>query len=126
MGEIVKAKEYLLRSIKANVNGKYYKKYFEYGQLVSPLTGVESYNKGIELLEDMISNNTDILLHSKLEKDLLTAYCSLAEIYQTDLLQFKESEKECIDNIKKALKIDPNSLDALYQHALYFFNKEDH
>jgi hypothetical protein len=81
MGEIEKAKDFLLKSIKVNVNGKYYKKYFEYAQLVSPLIGVESYNKGIELLENMISCNIDIMLHTKLEKDLVSGYCGLAEIY---------------------------------------------
>lgn len=31
----------------------------------------------------------------------------MAELYQTDFVEFKESEKLCTDYIEKALKLDP-------------------
>lgn len=51
-------------------------------------------------------------------------YAAMAEIYQTDLINFKESDNLCISCINQALQIDPNSLDATMQLSNYYLNKE--
>lgn len=45
-------------------------------------------------------------------KDLCNAYAAIAELYQTDFVQYKESEEKVTSNIEKALKFDPENLDA--------------
>ena len=51
MGEKAEGKRLLEQAIRVNVAGPYYRKYFEYAQLVSsPLVAVESYNQGLVVL----------------------------------------------------------------------------
>jgi len=48
----------------------------------------------------------------------------MAEIYQTDLLHFQESESACSQCIEKALAVDAACLDAYLQLANFQLNKE--
>jgi len=64
-------------------------------------------------------------IQMEIKRDLAQAYSALAEIYQTDLLQYKESEELCRNNIEMALKIDSLCLDAYLQYANFYLNKEE-
>lgn len=80
-GDKSNAKKYLENAIRIDPNGPHYKKYFEYAQLSSPLVAVESFNKAVDLLQSLLEECIDFNKEPKIRKDLVSAYCSLAEIY---------------------------------------------
>ena len=84
-------------------------------QLQTGIDAMESYNRGIILLTS-VTNDPDINnVEGKLEfynKQISKAYCSIAELYLTDLCYEEGAENKCEEAIIKALAINSTSLDA--------------
>ena len=51
-------------------------------------------------------------------------YCAIAEIYQTDLLQYQSSRTKCWEYIQKALQLDSQNLDAMFQIVNFYMNTD--
>ncbi|CAD8064508.1 unnamed protein product [Paramecium sonneborni] len=92
-----------------------YKLLFKYAQTQQGKQAIQIYEYGIQLA---LQRNASM-------RDIGDAYAAIAEVYQTDLLQFKESEQACIDAINNAFKYDSLNLDAFLQLANFHLNKED-
>ncbi|XP_050730743.1 uncharacterized protein LOC127005685 [Eriocheir sinensis] len=54
-----------------------------------------------------------------LVRQVSTAYCSVAELFMTDLCDVEEAEEECRASITKAIEADPTNPEA-YQHMASF------
>ena len=70
---------------------KNFKNYMELAELNNGLQAIKLYEKGIEIL---------ILEEPNNKRDLSQSYSAIAEIYQTDLLKFAESESKCLLKFK--------------------------
>ena len=127
IGEISLARTVLSHALLLNIEKSLnYKKFVQMAELVDGKLSVQLYEKSIEILQKLhnpIVDNDPIQMEIK--RDLAQAYSALAEIYQTDLLQYKESEELCRNNIEMALKIDSLCLDAYLQYANFYLNKEE-
>ncbi|KRX06242.1 hypothetical protein PPERSA_06124 [Pseudocohnilembus persalinus] len=117
--EVEKAEFVFERAIQLHPNTNL-KKYFQLAELKDGKDSLLLYEKGVELLEKQQQ-----MLKPEEIKDLCNAYAAIAELYQTDFVQYKESEEKVTSNIEKALKFDPENLDAKMQLANYWLNKED-
>ncbi|KAM3136367.1 hypothetical protein pb186bvf_011502 [Paramecium bursaria] len=91
---------------------------FKFAQTLDGLEAIKYYEYGIQLLKPKINQDKTLL------RDMGDAHASIAEIYQTDLLEHKESEQGCVKNIEQAFMYDPMNLDAFLQLANYHLNKE--
>lgn len=58
-----------------------YKRWLTYAQFLTDKEALDALNKGIFLLQELVKNNKSVELHEELAK----AYCSIAELYMTDL-----------------------------------------
>lgn len=125
--EISLARKLLRQALEVNIEKSCnYKKFVQMAELVSGKLSVQLYEKAIEIIERLYNPIVDNdPTQQEIKRDLALAYSALAETYQTDLLQEKESELLCRENIEKALKIDEFCLDAYLQYANFFLNKED-
>lgn len=125
--EISLARKLLRQALEVNIEKSCnYKKFVQMAELVSGKLSVQLYEKAIEILERLYNPIVDNdPIQQEIKRDMALAYSALAETYQTDLLQEKESEAFCRENIEKALKIDELCLDAYLQYANFFLNKED-
>lgn len=125
--EIPLARKLLRHALEVNIEKSFnYKKFVQMAELVDGKLSVQLYEKAIELIQRLYNPIVDNdPVQNEIKRDLSLAYSALAEIYQTDLLQFKESEGFCKENIEKALKVDPFCLDAYMQYANFYLNKED-
>lgn len=85
-------------------------KWFYLAQLQNGEQAVCSYQKGIQLMKNQSSIEESANL--TIQKHIAKAYCSIAEIYMSDLCYEEGAEFYCEENIKKAMEIDSNSLDA--------------
>ena len=127
VGEITLARSLLRKSLEMNIEKSCnYKKFVQMAELVDGKLSVQLYEKAIEILiklyNPIIDNDP---IQNEIKRDLALSYSALAEIYQTDLLQFKESEGFCKKNIEEALRIDNKCLDAYLQYANFYLNKDD-
>lgn len=66
-----------------------------------------TYQKAIEILSQ--SNEIDVALRNK---QIAKSYCSIAELYLTDLCLEVDAESFCENSIMKSLEFDPDNLDA--------------
>ena len=105
------------------------------GQLRSGLQSLECYQKGIKLLEKLLqlqqsqtifknnTENNDILIN-KTKYEISSAYCTVTELYMTDLCYETDAEFECERNVNLALSLVPDNIDALLTltsfHVLIF------
>jgi hypothetical protein len=85
-------------------------------QLQNGMNAIESYNKGISLLNLSITSDIDVIGDEEklrfYKKQISKAYCSIAELYLTDLCYEDEAETKCEEAITQAMTIDSTSLDA--------------
>ena len=127
IGEIAPARKLLRHALELNIEkSSNYKKFVQMAELVDGKLSVQLYEKAIEILHKLYNPIVDSdPVQMEIKRDLSQAYSALAEIYQTDLLQYKESEGLCQENIEQALKIDNLCLDAFLQYANFYLNKED-
>jgi len=123
-----------------------FSKYMCLAQLSTGIEAVNMYNKGIELmlieynkqLNDLNSSTSqpstskqsiddeDENSTNKIEKsDISTAYCSIAELYLTDLCMEENAADLCKSSLDKSLHYDPKNPEALQLLASYWLSKEN-
>lgn len=127
IGEIPLARSILRQALELNITKSFnYKKFVQMAELVDGKLSVQLYEKAIEILKKLYNPIIDSdPLQNEIKRDLALAHSALAELYQTDLLQYKESELLCKENIEEAIRIDSKCLDAYLQKANFYLNKED-
>ncbi|TRZ03096.1 hypothetical protein DNTS_029887 [Danionella cerebrum] len=101
-------------------------KYMYLGQIHTGAEAVQYFSKGIEL---MLSNGTSGAGAFPSEaditrKDVSVAFCSIAEIFFTDLCMEEGAADRCKEAIDKALQYDENNPEALQLMASYLFSIE--
>uniref|UniRef100_A0A3Q2GGY6 Si:dkey-12j5.1 n=1 Tax=Cyprinodon variegatus TaxID=28743 RepID=A0A3Q2GGY6_CYPVA len=106
-------------------------KYMYLGQIHTGLEAVDYYTRGIQVLlsalgkqDDGATGTTDEKDEVPSTKDVSVAYCSLAEIYLTDLCMEEGAADKCREFIEKALQYHHDNPEALQLMASYLFSTE--
>jgi tetratricopeptide (TPR) repeat protein len=110
-GNFELAEKVLKKSISINPDG-YYNSHLYLGQLLSGKKAAETFKKGIDLLEKYIQGENNTGENRRLIRQLSSAYCSLAELYMTDLCDEQDAEKTCEMFSTRAVEIDPDNSEA--------------
>jgi tetratricopeptide (TPR) repeat protein len=114
LGDSESAMRFFLQSCSVSPDASPYKWMF-LGQLQESNDSLNSYSKGISLLMAMIGSDgsrmNEIELE-KLKKEISSAYCSIAELYMTDLCFDDNAELKCQSAVEKAFEFQHDSLDA--------------
>ncbi|KAJ8411664.1 hypothetical protein AAFF_G00164720 [Aldrovandia affinis] len=102
------------------------------GQIHSGTEAVQYFSKGIELMLKTLEQRTQsaegaaaaVLDHEPelTGKDVSVAFCSVAEIFFTDLCMDEGAEDKCKEAIEKALQYDPDNPEAMQLMASYLFS----
>ncbi|XP_023222374.1 probable assembly chaperone of rpl4 [Centruroides sculpturatus] len=99
----------LLKIIELRPDGGY-GSYFTLAQISEGEESLHYYKRGIQILERLLCDegqSTEVKNHESLRKDLTEAYCSIAEIYMTDLCDDDNAEEQCRFHINKSLECGP-------------------
>lgn len=106
---------YFLRSSVLKPDENAYK-WLYLGQLQEAETSLKCFRKGIAMLSATLAATDDKGITAtaeatKVRKEIAKAYCSIADIYMTDLCMEVDAEKECEAAVKAASEHDSESLD---------------
>ncbi|CAI5662489.1 unnamed protein product [Oreochromis niloticus] len=135
LGDTQKAKEVFLRAVELSPDIGH-SKYMYLGQIHTGREAVDYYTKGIQvLLNTLEKQGTTTALAGAAappdedpelptEKDVSVAYCSIAEIYLTDLCMEEGASDKCREFIEKALQYHHDNPEALQLMASYLFSTE--
>ncbi|XP_067119358.1 uncharacterized protein [Centruroides vittatus] len=107
--EFDQAHDLLLKIVKLRPDGGY-GSYFMLAQISEGEESLHYYKRGIQILETLLCDegqSTEVKNHEILRKDLTEAYCSIAEIYMTDLCDDDDAEEQCRFHINKSLECGP-------------------
>uniref|UniRef100_A0A3Q2PRP4 Si:dkey-12j5.1 n=2 Tax=Fundulus heteroclitus TaxID=8078 RepID=A0A3Q2PRP4_FUNHE len=134
LGDIQKAKSAFLRAMELSPDVGH-SKYMYLGQIHTGLEAVDYYTRGIQVLLSALEKQekmaqagavgtTDESDEVPTAKDVSVAYCSLAEIYLTDLCMEEGAADKCRQFIEKALHYHHDNPEALQLMASYLFSTE--
>ncbi len=147
MGNCESAKSLYQKLVEIEPNEGSFSKYMCLAQLSSGLEAVDYYQKGIHLM--LIEYNKQSNKEEQKEEkprgskdeeedeeeeqdprqvrkiDISTAYCSLAELYLTDLCMEEQADQMCKTYLDKSLEFDPLNPEALQLLASYCLSKEE-
>ncbi|KAI7806733.1 putative UPF0661 TPR repeat-containing protein C16D10.01c [Triplophysa rosa] len=109
-------------------------KYMYLGQIHTGMEAVRYFSKGIELMlntMDKLSNEASAFGAAAFpsdgditKKDVSVAFCSIAEIFFTDLCMEEGAADRCKEALDKALHYDEHNPEALQLMASYLFSIE--
>lgn len=117
VGNFMAAKDLFERSMaeKPNVG---FEKYFSYSQMLCGKAAVECVLRGVQILDTKIreekSRSNDVTF---LSRSLASAYCTLVEIYMTDLCDEPDAEARCETYVKAAADVDKIGIEPLQSLA---------
>ncbi|XP_056375066.1 uncharacterized protein LOC130272994 [Hyla sarda] len=130
LGNGEKAKEIFLKAVHLSPD-KGHAKYMCLGQIHCKEEALQYFQKGLEVLISAYQSHPKVSgaanFSDEMEattKDISTAFCSVAEIYLTDLCMEEEAGDKCKEAITKALEYEPSSPEALQLMASYLFSME--
>ncbi|KAM9308102.1 uncharacterized protein PAF06_012247 [Gastrophryne carolinensis] len=130
LGDADKAKQVFLRAVELSPD-KGHAKYMYLGQIHCKEEALQYFQKGVELMMQVYRDQPQMggaaSWPEQVEvttKDISTAYCSIAEIYLTDLCMEESAGDKCKEALEKALEYCPNSPEALQLMASYLFSME--
>ncbi|XP_014877959.1 probable assembly chaperone of rpl4 [Poecilia latipinna] len=134
LGDMQKAKSVFLRAIDLSPDVGH-SKYMYLGQIHTGQEAVDYYTRGIQVLLSVLekqeteaqagaAGTTDENDEVPSRKDVSVAYCSLAEIYLTDLCMEEGAADKCREFIEKALQYHHDNPEALQLMASYLFSTE--
>ncbi|XP_060756183.1 uncharacterized protein si:dkey-12j5.1 isoform X2 [Neoarius graeffei] len=133
LGDMDKAKQIFLKAVELSPE-EGHSKYMYLGQIHTGAEAVQYFSKGIEVMLKAIdkqvqevSNLGAAALPSEspiTAKDVCVAFCSIAEIFFTDLCMEEGAAERCKEAIEKALHYDQNNPEALQLMASYQFSIE--
>uniref|UniRef100_UPI00358E591B uncharacterized protein isoform X1 n=2 Tax=Myxine glutinosa TaxID=7769 RepID=UPI00358E591B len=124
-----KARSCLLHAIDVTPD-KGHAKYMYLGQLSSAQEAVVLFSKGVELMQrSLVSQSTRGACvfpdkENVTPQEVSSAYCSIAEIYLTDLCIQEEAAERCKEALDKALETCPNNVEALQLMASFLISSE--
>lgn len=133
LGNTQKAKEIFQRAVELSPDVGH-RKYMSLGQIHTGHEAVDFYMKGIQVLLSALEKQAptrgpigasafpgeDPDLPS--EKDVSVAYCSMAEIYLTDLCMEEGAADKCKQFVEQALQYHHDNPEALQLMASYLFS----
>ncbi|XP_008321568.1 probable assembly chaperone of rpl4 [Cynoglossus semilaevis] len=136
LGDTQKAKEIFLRAVELSPD-EGHSKYMYLGQIHTGQEAVGYYSKGIEALLSALDKQTKTTQAEAgaaaqpeedtdlpTVKDVSVAYCSMAEIYLTDLCMEEGAADKCKEFIERALRYHHDNPEALQLMASYLFSTE--
>ncbi|KAM6935954.1 uncharacterized protein PEZ65_006220 isoform 3-T3 [Lycodopsis pacificus] len=136
LGDTQKAKGAFLRAMELNPDVGH-SKYMYLGQIHTGQEAVNYYTKGIQVLLSTLDKQAqttqaqagaaappDEDTELPTAKDVCVAYCSMAEIYLTDLCMEEGAADKCKEFIERALQYHHDNPEALQLMASYLFSTE--
>ncbi|XP_077431976.1 uncharacterized protein LOC144057872 isoform X2 [Vanacampus margaritifer] len=133
LGDTEKAKGVFLRAVELSPDVGH-SKYMYLGQLHTGQEAVDYYTKGIQVLVSALDKqaqttaqagaaaHVDEDLELPTMKDVSMAYCSIAELYLTDLCMEEGAADKCREFIERALEYHPGNPEGLQLMASYLFS----
>ncbi|XP_075683774.1 uncharacterized protein LOC142652141 isoform X2 [Rhinoderma darwinii] len=130
LGNAEKAKQVFLKAVDLSPD-KGHAKYMCLGQIHCKEEALQYFQKGLEVMicahqsQPQVSGATNF--SDEMEgttKDISAAFCSVSEIYLTDLCMEQGAGDKCKEALTKALEYQPNSPEALQLMASYLFSME--
>ncbi|XP_042346154.1 probable assembly chaperone of rpl4 isoform X2 [Plectropomus leopardus] len=135
LGDIQKSKEAFLRAVELSPDVGH-SKYMYLGQIHTGQEAVDYYTKGIQVLLSALDKQAQTTAQAAAAaqpdddaelptaKDVCVAYCSIAEIYLTDLCMEEGAADKCREFIERALQYHHDNPEALQLMASYLFSTE--
>ncbi|XP_075965217.1 uncharacterized protein LOC142969282 isoform X2 [Anarhichas minor] len=135
LGDTQKAKGAFLRAVELNPDVGH-SKYMYLGQIHTGQEAVNYYTKGIQVLLSTLDKQAQTTAQAgaaappdedtelPTAKDVCVAYCSMAEIYLTDLCMEEGAADKCKEFIERALQYHHDNSEALQLMASYLFSTE--
>ncbi|KAF7227337.1 transcript variant X1 [Nothobranchius furzeri] len=137
LGHMQKESQVLLRAVELSPDVGH-SKYMNLGQIHTGQEAVDYYSRGIHVLLSALEKQETVAQaaagaaaamtdeHHELPtaKDVSVAYCSIAEIYLTDLCMEEGAAEKCREFIERALKYHHDNPEALQLMASYLFSTE--
>ncbi|KAM4581342.1 uncharacterized protein PAE49_005908 isoform 2-T2 [Odontesthes bonariensis] len=134
LGDTQKAKGVFLRAVELSPDAGH-SKYMYLGQIHTGQEAVDYYTRGIQVLLSALEKQDATAQAAAAApaeedrdlptaKDVSAAYCSIAEIYLTDLCTEEGAADKCREFIERALQYHHDNPEALQLMASYLFSKE--
>nr|XP_015213705.1 PREDICTED: probable assembly chaperone of rpl4 [Lepisosteus oculatus] len=133
LGNMEKAKQVFLKAVELSPE-EGHSKYMYLGQIHSGMEAVQYFSKGIEIMLNLFEKQTQLAGSAAAafsthgpeltSKDISVAFCSVAEIFFTDLCMEEGAAEKCKEAIEKALYYEPANPEALQLMASYLFSTE--
>nr|XP_023844658.1 probable assembly chaperone of rpl4 [Salvelinus alpinus] len=139
LGDTQRAKEVFLHAVQLSPE-EGHSKYMSLGQIHTGQEAVQYYTKGVQILLCMLEKHAQATAGAGAEaaasplqdsgseiligRDVCVAYCSVAEIYFTDLCMEERAGDQCREAIERALTYHPDNPEALQLMASYLFSTE--
>lgn len=133
LGDAEKAKQVFLKAVELCPE-EGHSKYMYLGQIHTGIEAVQYFSKGIELMLNAMDKHANeacafgaAAFPSECDvttKDVSVAFCSIAEIFFTDLCMEEGAADRCKEAIDKALHYDEHNPEALQLMASYLFSIE--
>lgn len=71
------------------------------------------------------SSNSSSSNGSEIRRELSATFCSIAELFMTDLCDEEQAEEQCRSSINKAIEVDPTNPEACQQMASFLLVKQE-
>ncbi|XP_070823505.1 uncharacterized protein [Chaetodon trifascialis] len=135
LGDTQKAKEVFLRAVELSPDVGH-SKYMYLGQIHTGQEAVDYYTRGIQVLLSALDKQAQPTAQARAAappdenpelptaKDVCIAYCSIAEIYLSDLCMEEGAGDKCREFIERALQYHYDNPEALQLMASYLFSTE--
>ncbi|XP_031432963.1 probable assembly chaperone of rpl4 isoform X2 [Clupea harengus] len=138
LGEVDRAEQVFLKAVELSPD-QGHSKYMYLGQIHTSQEAINYFRKGIEIMINTLdTQNTSAAAAVEgasalgeerspvvSGKDVSVAFCSVAEIFFTDLCMEEGAADRCKEAISKALEYDPDSAEALQLMASYLFSSQN-
>ncbi|XP_018545042.1 uncharacterized protein si:dkey-12j5.1 [Lates calcarifer] len=135
LGDVQKAKGAFLHAVELSPDVGH-SKYMYLGQIHTGQEAVDYYTRGIQVLLSALDKQAQTTAQAGAAarpdedpelpkaKDVCVAYCSIAEIYLTDLCMEEGAADKCREFIERALQYHHDNPEALQLMASYLFSTE--
>lgn len=133
LGDVDKAKQVYLKAVELSPE-EGHSKYMYLGQIHTGIEAVQYFSKGTEIMLNAMEKHTNEASAfgaaafpsecAVTKKDVSVAFCSIAEIFFTDLCMEEGAADRCKEAIDKALQYNEHNPEALQLMASYLFSIE--
>ncbi|XP_035382287.1 probable assembly chaperone of rpl4 isoform X2 [Electrophorus electricus] len=127
LGDIDKAKEAFLKAVELSPEAGH-GKYMYLGQIHTGKEAVQYFSRGVEVMLSTMDAQAQGACGGGAAitaKDVSVAFCSIAEIFFTDLCMEDGAADKCKETLEKALQYDQHSPEALQLMASYLFSLDN-